>query len=74
MPRIIRNNEATEFDEMEEEEYEFDILWDNSKQLWTTVLRNGAYLINAKAKGYKELNEYIEIGKREFKFVCTPAS
>lgn len=44
---------------MEEEDYEFDILWDNSKELWTTILRPGTYLINAKVKGFKELNEYI---------------
>lgn len=51
---------------MEEEEYEFDILWDNSKSLWTTLLRSGNYLITAKAKGYKEFNKYIEIGGRSF--------
>jgi hypothetical protein len=59
---------------MEEEEYEFDILWDSKKQLWVTTLRNGSYLINVKAKGYKELNEYIELkpGDKEFKFLCIP--
>ena len=44
---------------MEEEDYEFDILWDSKKQLWVTTLRNGKYLINVKAKGFKELNEYV---------------
>lgn len=59
LPKIIRNNEPSEFDDMEEEEYEYDILWDTSKRLWTTLLRSGNYLITAKAKGYKELNKYI---------------
>lgn len=59
---------------MEEEEYEFDILWDNKKGLWVTTLRNGRYLINAKIKGFTELNKYIEIGEREFKFLCVPAN
>lgn len=51
---------------MEDEEYEFDILWDSNKVLWVTTLRNGRYLINAKIKGFKEINEYVEIGGREF--------
>ncbi len=59
---------------MEEEEYEYDILWDNKKQLWVTTLRNGHYMINVRAKGYKEFNKYIEIGNREFKFILVPAN
>jgi hypothetical protein len=59
---------------MEEEDYEFDILCDNKKELWTTVLRSGSYLITAKAKGFKDLNEYVQIGNTEFKFLCVHAS
>lgn len=51
---------------MMEEEYEFDILWDVKKQLWVSTLRQGRYLINVKAKGYKELNKYIELDSREY--------
>jgi len=68
LPRIVHNGEATDFEDMMEEEYEFDILWDSKKGLWVTTLRNGSYLLNAKIKGFKEINEYIEIGgEREFK-------
>lgn len=59
---------------MEDEEYEFDILWDSRKGLWVTTLKNGRYLINAKIRGFKELNEYVEIGDGEFKFLCIPAN
>jgi hypothetical protein len=31
LPKRISNKEASEFDDMEEEEYEFDILWDSNK-------------------------------------------
>ncbi len=72
LPKIMQNDEASEFDEMEDEEYEFDILWDSKKSLWVTTVKNGRYLINAKVKGFKEINEYVEIGEREFKFQCTP--
>lgn len=34
---------------MELEEYEFDILWDDNKQLWVAILVSGNYLINIKA-------------------------
>lgn len=47
--------------EMDLEEYEFDILWNASKDLWVTTLMNGNYLINVKAKGFKEINEVIAI-------------
>jgi hypothetical protein len=70
IPRIVGNGEATDFEDMMDEEYEFDILWDSKKQLWVTTLKNGSYLINAKIKGFKEINEYVEIGgeERDFKF------
>jgi hypothetical protein len=35
-------------------------------------LKEGRYLINAKIKGFKEINKYIEIGKREFNILCEP--
>jgi hypothetical protein len=31
LPKIVRNGEASEFDDMEDEENEFDILWDSKK-------------------------------------------
>lgn len=46
---------------MDLEEYEFDILWNSEKEVWVTTLVNGNYLINVKAKGYKEINEVIAI-------------
>jgi hypothetical protein len=36
------------------------------------VLKDGNYLINAKIKGFKEVNKYIEIGNREFNIQCEP--
>ena len=39
LPRVLGNNEATDVDEMEEEEYEFDLLWDHNKQLWVATLK-----------------------------------
>jgi hypothetical protein len=57
---------------MEEEEYEFDIQFDKNKNLWTTLLKDGSYLINAKIKGFKEINKYIEIGNKEFNIQCEP--
>jgi DNA-binding winged helix-turn-helix (wHTH) protein len=59
---------------LEEEEYEYDILWDSTKQLWVTTVKKGGYLINAKIKGFKEINEYVEIGDREFRFECIPVN
>jgi len=31
-------------------------------------------LINVKAKGYKELNKYIEIDRRDYQFKLTPVN
>ena len=44
------------FENMELEEYEFDIVWNSSKNLWVTTLMTGDYLLNVKAQGYKEIN------------------
>lgn len=41
------------------EEHEFEIVWHKEKNLWVTTLMTGVYLINVKARGYKELNELI---------------
>jgi hypothetical protein len=51
---------------MIDEEYEFDILWDNKKGLWVTILKSGRYLINVKAKGFKEFNKFIQIDRRNY--------
>lgn len=51
---------------MIEEEYEFDILWDNHKELWVTTLKPEKYLINVKAKGFKEFNKYIDLNTRSY--------
>lgn len=61
---------------MDEEEYEHDIIWDSTKGLWVTTLKNGKYLISMRAKGYKELNEYIELktGDKQFRYLCVPAN
>jgi hypothetical protein len=45
------------------EEYEFDIVWSPEKGLWVTTLISGTYLINVKAKDFKEINELIKIGQ-----------
>jgi hypothetical protein len=46
---------------MDLEEYEFDIVWSKEKEVWVTTLLNGEYLLNVKAKGFKEINERIHI-------------
>lgn len=46
-------------EDLEVEDYEFDINWNNDKQAWEQILRDGTYLLNVKAKGFKELNEVI---------------
>lgn len=46
---------------MELEEYEYDIVWSQEKRLWVTTLTTGSYLINVKAKGFKEINSVIHI-------------
>ena len=57
---------------MVEEEYEFDILWDTRKELWVATLRPGNYLINVKAKGFKEFNQHIQLDRRDYTFALTP--
>lgn len=76
LPKPLVKGEAAEFDDMDLEEYEFDILWDEKKELWVTTIKNGSYLINAKIKGYKEINEYVEISghEQDYKFNCIPAN
>jgi hypothetical protein len=45
----LAGGKKNQCDEMEMEEYEFDILWDERKQLWVANLIAGNYLINVKA-------------------------
>lgn len=54
------------------EDYEFEVLWDADHRQWITELVNGKYLINVKAPGHPEFNQYIKVkkGKREFDLVC----
>ena len=48
-------------DELEFEEYEFDLSWSHEKESWVSVLKLGKYLLTAKASGYSEINHVIEI-------------
>ena len=60
---------------MDLEEYEFDIVWSPEKSLWVTTLMNGNYLITARAKGFKELNEVVKIipgATTDFRYVLEP--
>jgi len=52
---------AESFEDLDVEEYEFDIIYDQSKGVWVSSLRSGNYLINMRAKGFKELNQFVEI-------------
>lgn len=57
---------------MEFEEYEFDIVWSHQKQSWVQTLKNGRYLVNVKATGFKEVNEMIEVSsfsEKNYKFI-----
>jgi hypothetical protein len=36
-------------EDMDLEEYEFDIVWSKDKEIWVTTLINGEYLLNVKA-------------------------
>jgi hypothetical protein len=56
------------------DDYEFDVLYDSEKRLWTADLFTGNYLINVKAPGYSETNQYVEVrpGKRHFRVACLP--
>jgi hypothetical protein len=60
---------------MDLEEYEFDIVWSPEKNLWVTTLMNGDYLITARAKGFKELNEIVKIipgATTDYRYVLEP--
>lgn len=46
---------------MDLEEYEFEIVWNKEKEVWVTTLINGEYLLNVKAKGFKEINQRVFI-------------
>ena len=45
------------------EEHEFDIGWNAAKGTYSATLNNGVYLINIKAKGYKEINKVFAVGR-----------
>ena len=48
-------------DEMEFEEYEFDLIWNPKTEVWAQTLKKGKYLITARAPGFSELNEVVTI-------------
>lgn len=37
------------------EDFEFDVLYDNEKKLWTSTLISGTYMLVVKSKIYKEI-------------------
>jgi hypothetical protein len=45
-----------ERDEDDLEEFEFDILYDSDKKLWTGTMVDGSYLITMKSHKFKEIN------------------
>lgn len=61
-----------DFIEKELEDYEFDVLYDSDKAVWTSDLITGDYLINVKSPGHVETSQYIEIrnGRRHFNITC----
>lgn len=70
-----KDNSRAALENMDLEEYEFDIVWSSEKNLWVTTLMNGQYLINAKFKGFKELNEVIKIipgATTNYKYILQP--
>lgn len=58
---LIPSGKLGSVEDMELEEYEYDIVWNSTKELWVTTLTSGLYLLNVKAKGFKELNNVITI-------------
>jgi hypothetical protein len=56
------------------DDYEFEALYDSESGFWTADLFNGNYLLNVKAAGHAEVNQYIEVrpGKRQFRINCIP--
>ena len=63
---------SNNFEDMEMEEYEFDIVWSHKKGLWVATLTAGNYLVNVKCPGYKEINEVISVSPSklsDFKYV-----
>lgn len=59
---------GSQLEDMDLEEYEFDIVWNKEKEVWVTTLINGDYLLNVKAKGFKEINQRIFISSENTEF------
>ena len=62
---LIPDQIGGDLDDMELEEYEFDILWDSRKEKWVANLQRGNYLINLKDPAHKELNKIIQLDLTE---------
>jgi hypothetical protein len=55
VPKIAKDKKKKKDEEAPVlEEYEFEILFDSSKGVWTTDLLKGNYLINVRAPGHPE--------------------
>jgi aspartokinase-like uncharacterized kinase len=50
-----------ENDQSDLEEFDFDILYDAVLEVWVSTLVAGTYLIVAKSREFKELNEVISV-------------
>ena len=75
VPKILKDKKKDKKSKEGEpvlEEYEFEVLWNTNLNKWITELANGKYLINVKAPGHPEFNQYIKVkkGKRDFDLVC----
>ena len=45
----------------DEEEFEFDVLFDSDKGLWTSTLISGTYMLVVKSKLYKEIAQILKV-------------
>ena len=63
-------------EDLDLEEYEFDIIYDTSKSVWVSTLINGNYLVNVKSPGFKEVNQLLQIrpGIKDFQIKMVPLS
>lgn len=58
---FLYHKDVTENDSASMEEYEYDLVYNKTKQRWTTTLSYGHYLLTVKFKDHKEINEVIHI-------------
>lgn len=58
---LLPEEQNAKFQELELEEYEYDVLFDESKGFWASTLPNGTYLLTVKSNIYKEINEVFSI-------------